>query len=205
MTITDPSQWLDDQIASRPLTALVFFRGAWCPFCQGYLKELNGQFLKDLREAGGELFAVTAQSTAAAEAAKADWGLDYPVLSDASIALAKRFDVAITPKAQSPLAEVPGEYPNGMSQPGVVILDQTGKTLVHWAINPSEMNGNGAYDRPLPEILSAALQSARNGDGPVSLEGPRLDPPWLKANYPEAYKIVEAFMAKKAEMAKMAK
>ena len=193
--MTDLSLWLDDQIASRPLTALVFFRGSWCPFCQGYLKELNSDFLRDLRAAGGEMIAVTAQSLAGAEAAKTDWALDYDAVSDASLALANRFDIAITPKAQTPLAGVEDEYPNGMSQPGVVILDQTGKVLVRWAINPSEMNGGGALDRPLPPVLWAALQSALNGDGPVSLDGPRLDPTWLKDNYPDAYKIFEAFMA----------
>jgi peroxiredoxin len=193
--MTDISLWLDDQVASRQLTALVFFRGNWCPFCQGYLKELNGDFLRDLRAAGGEMIAVTAQSLAGAEAAKTDWALNYDAVSDPSLALANRFDMAITPKAQTPLAGVEGEYPNGMSQPGVVILDKTGKELVRWAINPSEMNGGGALDRPLPHVLWAALQSALNGDGPVSLEGPRLDPTWLKDNYPDAYKVFEAFMA----------
>jgi hypothetical protein len=33
--MADFSLWLGDQIALRPLTALVFFRGKWCPFCQG--------------------------------------------------------------------------------------------------------------------------------------------------------------------------
>jgi hypothetical protein len=44
------------------------------------------------------------------------------------------------------------------------------------------INRDGALDRPLPPVLWAALQSALNGDGPVSLEGPRLDPTWLKDN-----------------------
>lgn len=187
--------WLDAEIEKRPLTALVFFRGHWCPFCEGYLSELNGDFLRDLRAAGGELFAVTAQSQAGADAAKSDWALDYDVLSDQALTLANRFNIATTPKAQTPLAEIEGEYPNGMSQPGVVILDQAGKALVHWAVNPNEMNGGGALDRPLPPVLWAALKSARNGEGPVSLEGPRLDPAWLKDNYPDAYKVFEAFMA----------
>lgn len=193
-TNTSPLEWLDKEVRRRPLTALVFFRGEWCPWCQAYLRELGGQFLLDLRAAGGELFGVTAQSAEGADRAKSGWKLDYEIVSDPSVALARRFDIAVTPKAQTPLAEVEGEYPHGMSQPGVVVLDQTGAVLVHWAIDPSEMNGGGALDRPLPPVLWAALQAARQGL-PVSLEGPRLDPPWLKANYPDAFAIFEAWMA----------
>jgi peroxiredoxin len=194
MTDASPLSWLDAQLSSRPLTALVFFRGDWCPWCQGYLRELSGPFLRDLRAAGGELIGVTAQSEAGARSAHSAWALDYPVVSDPSLALARRFDIAITPKAQTPLAGVEGEYPHGMSQPGVVILDDTGKILVRWAIDPSEMNGGGALDRPLPPVLWAALKAALAGE-PVSLQGPRLDPAWLKANYPDAYTIFEAWMA----------
>lgn len=159
------------------------------------MKELNGDFLKDLRAAGGELIGVTAQHEVGANAAKTDWSLDYEVVSDPSLALAERFNIAVTPKAQSPHPEA---YENDMSQAGVVILDKTGKTLVKWAIDPAENNGFGALDRPLPPVLWAALQSALNGNGSVSLEGPRLDPAWLQANYPDAYKIFEEWMTAQA-------
>lgn len=92
------------------------------------------------------------------------------------------------------MAEVEDEYPNGMSQPAVVVLDDEGNVLLRWAIDRNEMNGGGALDRPLPPVLWAALQAAREGE-PVSLEGPRLDPAWLKINYPDAYAIFEAWMA----------
>lgn len=193
----NPNAWLDAEIESRPLTALVFFRGNWCPFCQGYLRELDGTFLSDLRAAGGELIAITAQSAGGAESARRDWGLNFPTRSDPSNTLARRFGISITPKEMTPLAGVEGEYPDGMAQPGVVILDQTGTTLVHWAIDPNEMNLGGALDRPLPSVLWAALRSAQNGEGPVSLEGPRLDPAWLRANYPDAYAVFEAVVAER--------
>jgi peroxiredoxin len=194
MTDPAPISWLDAQLSSRPLTALVFFRGDWCPWCQGYLRELNGPFLRDLRATGGELIGVTAQSEAGARNAHSAWGLNYPVVSDPSLALATRFGIAITPKAHTPLAGVDGEYPHGMSQPGVVIVDDTGKILVRWAIDPSEMNGGGALDRPLPPVLWSALKAALAGE-PVRFAGPRLDPAWLKVNYPDAYAIFEAWMA----------
>lgn len=191
----NPNSWIDAEIKSRPLTALVFFRGNWCPFCQGYLRELSGAFLTDLRADGGELIGITAQSESGAQKAHADWGLAFPVHSDPTNALADRFGIAITPREKTPLAKSPDEYPNGMAQPGVVILDQSGRTLVQWAINPGKSNHNGATDRPLPSVIWAALQSALKGDGTVTLEGPRLDPAWLKANYPDAYAVLEAMMA----------
>jgi peroxiredoxin len=190
--MSDISQWADEQISSRSITALVFFRGNWCPFCQGYMKELGGEFLENLRAINGDLIAITAQAESGAHAAKVDWQLGYEVVSDPSLELAKRYGIAITPKDEAPHPE---EYETGVSQPGVIILDKAGKVLVSWAIDPAESNGHGALDRPLPPVLWAALQSALNGSDTVSLEGPRLDPEWLQANYPDAYKIFEEWMA----------
>ena len=144
---TDLNPWLDTEIASRPFTALVFYRGKWCPFCQGQLREMNGKFLDDIRALGGELYGVTAQSQAGVDEATAEWELDYKVVSDTENVFAKRFDIAVSEK------EMPGEYANGMAQPGIVILDQGGKVLVHWASDPQEANGFGALDRPTPAVI----------------------------------------------------
>jgi peroxiredoxin len=191
----NPGAWLEAEIKSRRLTALVFFRGNWCPFCQGYLRELGGTFLSDLRAEGGDLIGITSQSEDGAQKAHQDWGLSFPTHSEPSNTLASRFGIAITPKENTPLAKSPDEYPHGMAQPGVVIVDQNGQPLVQWAIKPGKANHNGATDRPLPSVIWAALQSVLNGDGNVTLEGPRLDPAWLKANYPDAYAVLEAMMA----------
>ena len=182
------NDWIDQEIASRPLTALVFYRGKWCPFCQATVREMNGAFLKNLQAAGGVLYGVTSESQSGVDQAVQDWGLDYKVLSDVENTLAKRFDIAISPK------EMPGEYPNDMAQPGIVILDQSGKVLVHWAIAPKEENGFGALGRPTPDVIWAALESARNGAGPVSFDGPTVDPQFLKEKCPTAYEAFDAWM-----------
>ncbi len=195
MDVVTPIDWLEKTLARHSLTALVFFRGKWCPFCQGYLKELNGPFLDDLQSEGGALYAITADSAKAAADAKAEWGLRYEVMSDPSLTFARRFEIAITPKEETPLAAVPGAYPQGMSQTGVVVMDRLGTVLLHWAVVPSEMTLGGAADRPLPSVLWAALQAARKGAEPVSLDGPRVDPDWLKENHPDAYAIFESYLA----------
>ncbi|MEM6942237.1 MAG: redoxin domain-containing protein [Pseudomonadota bacterium] len=182
------SDWFDAETASRPYTALIFYRGKWCPFCEGQIRELNGTFLKDLRAQGGELFGVTSQSQEGVDQASKQWGLDYKLVSDFENVLAKRFDISITPK------DIPGEYPNDMAQPGVVIVDQTGKVLVHWAIDPQETNGFGALGRPTPEVIWAAFTAARNGSDMVTFEGPTVDPAFLQAKYPAAFEAFEAWM-----------
>ncbi|WP_189799559.1 redoxin domain-containing protein [Tateyamaria sp. syn59] len=185
---TNISEWFEADIASRPYTALIFYRGKWCPFCEGQIRELNGRFLKDLRALGGELYAVTSQSQEGVDQAAQDWALDYKIVSDVQNTLAQRFDIAVSPK------EMPGEYPNGMVQPGVVILDRTGAVLVQWAIDPQEINGFGALGRPTPEVIWAAFTAARNGSDAVTFDGPTVDPAFLQAKYPAAYEAFDAWM-----------
>ncbi|MEO0602737.1 MAG: redoxin domain-containing protein [Myxococcota bacterium] len=183
---TDASTLLSS-VSERPLTVLVFFRGSWCPFCQSYLRELNGSFRERLEGQGGKLVGVTSQSADAATQAHDDWGLAFDVVSQPSNDLARRFEVAITEKAQTPLAEVPGEYPSGMAQPAVVALDRAGKVLYRWAIEPSTMNLGGATDRPLPDEIWAAIEAARAG-APVPAASPRrLDVDFIAEHYPEQH------------------
>jgi peroxiredoxin len=172
-------EWLAEELPQRPLTAPVFFGGNGCLWCQDSLREFNGTFRRDLRAAGGEWFAVTAQYEAGAQDAQRSWNLDYQLLSDPSLVLANRFNIAVTP-TQTTLAGMKEEYPHGMSQPGVVILDDAEKVQVHSAINRSEIDGGGTLDRPPPPVLWAALQAAQRGET-VTLKGPRLDPEWLRS------------------------
>lgn len=185
---TDLTSWLDTKIASRPFTALVFYRGKWCPFCQGQLREMNGKFLADIRALGGELVGVTSQSQAGVDEAVAEWELDYKVVSDTANVLAKRFDIVVSENVKY------DGYPNGMAQPGVVILDQAGKVLVHWAIDPQEANGFGALDRPTPDVIWGAFEAARAGNAEITFDGPTVDPAFLQAKYPAAYEAFDAWM-----------
>ena len=185
---TDIGEWFEAEVASRPYTALIFYRGKWCPFCEGQIRELNGDFLRELRALGGELYGITSQSQDGVDLATKEWDLTYRIVSDVQNILAQRFGIAITPK------NLPGEYPNGMAQPGVVILDQTGRVLVRWAVDPNETNGHGALGRPTPEVIWGAFTAARKGSDQVTLDGPTVDPAFLKAKYPAAYRAFDAWM-----------
>ncbi|MEM1418638.1 MAG: redoxin domain-containing protein, partial [Myxococcota bacterium] len=174
---------------------LVYFRGAWCPFCQAYLQELNGEFLAKVRAAGGELIGVTSQSAEGVATLAADQRLDFRIVSEPANALAKAHRVALTPKAETPLAEVPGEYVNGMAQPAVVAFDRDGRELFHWAIDPNTMNLGGASDRPLPADIWPVLEAALSGET-KALEGTtKLDPGYLAAHYPKQHAAFEAWVA----------
>ena len=182
----------DLSISDHDLTVLAFYRGEWCAFCQAYLRELDGTFRERVVAAGGRLVGVTSQSAEAAQAARDNWGLHFDVLSDPSTELARSFEIDITPKAESPLADHPTEYPNGMSQSGMVVLDRDGALLYHWAVNPTAVNLHGASDRPLPEDVWAAIEAARSGAEAPEMSGARLDPAFLEEHYPEQH---ASFMA----------
>jgi peroxiredoxin len=193
-TTTTPANVLTE-VENYDLNVLVFFRGDWCPFCQSYLRELNGDFRSKIEAQGGRLVAITSQSDEAAQGAKEAWGLDFDVISDPSTDLAQQFNVNVTPKAESPLAEHPTEYPNGMTQTGVIILDRNGEQIYHWAIDPTEVNLFGASDRPLTDEVWAAIDAQRNGTETVATDGRRLDPQFLADHYPEQFAHFEAWVA----------
>lgn len=184
-----------DGLGHSDLTVLVFYRGHWCPFCQSYLRELNGDFRSKVEGAGGRMIAITSQSTELAEQVQADWGLDFSVVSDPSNALATHFGINITPKAETPMADHPTEYPNGMSQTGVIVLNRAGDTVYRWAVDPTEVNLHGASDRPLPDDVWAAIVADRDGTDVAADSGRRLDPEFLAENYPEQFAAFEAWVA----------
>ena len=138
---------------------------------------------------------ITSQSTELADEAKGAWGLDYEVISDPSNALAARFDINVNAKAETPMADHPTEYPNGMSQTGVIVLDRSGQVIYNWAIDPTEVNLHGASDRPLPAEVWAAIEANRDGGEPAPSDGRRLDPQFLAENYPEQFDAFEAWVA----------
>jgi len=189
------TQAILDSLSDVPRTVLVFYRGVWCPFCQGYLRELNTSFYEQVTAQGGRLIGITAQGAEAAAQAQEAWGLRYPVVSAPDNALAQSFEVFITPKADTPLAEDPNAYPNGMAQPAVIALNQDGKIVYRWAINPNQMNLFGAADRPLPAELWAGIQAGLRGEPQAEFNGARLDPEFLKDNYPAQYEAFQQWVA----------
>ncbi|MFJ4038300.1 peroxiredoxin-like family protein [Microbacterium sp. NPDC090007] len=80
---------------------VVFYRGAWCPYCNIILRTYQQELAPALRDRGAQLIAVSPQtpegSTAIADAAD----LDFAVLSDPANALAERFGIVTEPSAEA--------------------------------------------------------------------------------------------------------
>ena len=171
-------------------TIKVFFRGDWCPWCNGYLRDFNGH-LETIRGLGGSVVGITSQ---VGNQSKENNGLDFDIQVDAENVEAKKYDIFITPKAETPLAEVDGAYENGMVQPGVVVEDANGKILYRWAIIPSEMNFGGATDRPLvADIVGALEHIITHGSAPGEFGS--TDMAYLEQNHPDQHKMVMDYLA----------
>ena len=173
---------------SNDFTVKVFFRGDWCPWCSGYLKDFNDKALHKIQELGGKVVGITSQ---AGNQSPKNLGLNFDIQIDEENIEAKKYGIFITPKAETPLKDVDGVYPNGMVQPGVVIEDSEGKILYKWAIVPSEMNLGGASDRPLVEDIVSSLEQILKGQENGNSFN-TTDMNYLEQNHPEEYQKVQS-------------
>lgn len=71
---------------------LVFYRGAWCPFCNSYLHKLQTR-LTDINAAGGKLVAVSVENPDASMAIAKKNEVQYTVLSDPNLDVARKFGI----------------------------------------------------------------------------------------------------------------
>jgi peroxiredoxin len=113
---------------------LVFYRGAWCPFCNMHLAVLN-QSLAEIKRNGGQLLTVTPQKPdkSAAQIKKA--GYPFPVLSDLDSSVMKAYNlyfemdpqlVSVYNKLKLDIAEYNGEGRYVLPVPGTFIIDKNG-------------------------------------------------------------------------------
>lgn len=80
-------------------TVVVFYRGAWCPYCNITLRTYQQELLPALQERGVRLVAVSPQTPEAAEQSIANGELAFPVLTDPENVLAGRFGIVTEPSA----------------------------------------------------------------------------------------------------------
>lgn len=71
---------------------LTFYRGAWCPFCNTYLRKL-GQRTADIKAAGGHLVAISVENPDSSMAVAKKNEVLFPVLSDPNLDLARKFGI----------------------------------------------------------------------------------------------------------------
>lgn len=104
--------------------------------------------------------------------------------------LAKHLKVNITDKKTTAFKDHPSWYPHGLAQPALIVVDQQGRNLFHWAIVPSEMNLGGASDRPLPDAVWTVVEKQLkqfNANSSQAHDLPKEDWQWLRENYSKEY------------------
>ncbi len=154
--------------------------------------------LKAIREAGGEIYAITSEPQTVARMAQDGWETDMEHVGDPHQEIADEcagrgwmslFKWDLLEGAGSPEASYLGNatpeewisHPKGAFQPGVLVLDREGRVLYRWRCRPTRNNVGGAISRPTPQYVWRRTQAARleptgAPDAPMDTD-PELDIP----------------------------
>ena len=142
----------------------------------------------EIREAGGEIYAITSEPQVLADRARDDWELPFECIGDPHHEIADRareqgwLDIG-TQEVDDFLTRATAwdvTHPKGFFQPGVLALETTGRVLYRWRSIPTRANGGGATGRPTPEYVWEQVERARGNerDGHAEFdEAPSLDGP----------------------------
>lgn len=80
-------------LLGRGAVVVVFYRGAWCPYCNLQLRAYQ-QLLPELKAHGASLVAISPQLPDGSLSTQQKGNLEFPVLSDVGLDVAKAFGVA---------------------------------------------------------------------------------------------------------------
>jgi peroxiredoxin len=123
--------WLYDALGPGT-SALVFFRGAWCPYCNLTLAHYQKELLPRLHERGVGLVAVSPQTQSASNDSIADGSLEFTVLTDPANYLVTALGILTEPSAavraaQADLgfdiADSNADATGGIPYPTVLVID----------------------------------------------------------------------------------
>jgi peroxiredoxin len=156
-----------DLLKKGPLV-IVFYRGAWCPFCNLYLSSLQG-FLPQFSAHGASLVAISPETPDKSLTVEEKGALKFEVLSDPGLKVARKFGIVFqlpqvmdaayrkmgldikgyykTPKAELPLS-------------ATYVVDRAGK-VVYAFLDPDYKH------RAEPADILAALEKAGGGRKPA--------------------------------------
>jgi len=87
---------------------VVFYRGAWCPFCNLYLKKLQ-ENISQINAQGANVLAISVENPDRSSAIAAKNKIDFTVLSDPNFEVARKFKIVYEmPKETSELYKSKG-------------------------------------------------------------------------------------------------
>jgi peroxiredoxin len=125
---------LSGQLEMGPVV-LVFYRGDWCPYCNGQLASYAREF-EEFEERGVQLAGISVDPPAHNAGMVGKLQLPFPLLSDPEGELARRCGL--------------WDAEEGVAVPSTVVIDQTGEVRYLYA-------GEDVADRPTDDSLFAVL------------------------------------------------
>jgi peroxiredoxin len=141
------------------LAVLVLYRGAWCPYCNLTLRTYQSELLPGLRERGAELVALSPQKPDGSLTMQEKHDLEFAVLSDPGLAVARAIGVVTQPTEEAlaaqidlglDLGKVNADGTAAVPMPTVAIVD--GGLTIRWIdVHPDYTT------RSEPEEILAAL------------------------------------------------
>ena len=140
-TLADGTEIDESYFRDRPMTAVVFFQGRWCPFCMTQLRELEDH-AERFRRIGADVVVVSIEDVPSAAETKRDFP-SLSVVSDERRELSNAVDLIN-----------PGFAPDGgdSAAPTILLVDATG--TVRWLHRPTRF-----IARPSAVELAATIEA----------------------------------------------
>jgi hypothetical protein len=146
-----------------------------------------------IREAGGEIFAVTSEPHSLARNAQESWGTGFDHIGDPhQEVLGECVDhgwlsLFVNDWGEDFIAGIPWvSHPRGYFQPGVLALGRNARVLYRWRCRPTHKNIGGALERPAATHVWKSVQVALAEPADAPDVAPDDDPvldskavPWL--------------------------
>jgi peroxiredoxin len=143
--------------AGRP-AVVVFYRGAWCPYCNIALRTYQAELVPALGERGFELIAISPQKPDGSLTSAESNELTYSVASDPGNQIATALGILTEPSPDSvaaqvklglDLTEVNADGGKALPMPTVVVVDAAG--IIRWI----DVHPNYTTRSEVPDILAA--------------------------------------------------
>ena len=141
----------------RP-AVVVFYRGAWCPYCNIALRTYQAELVPALGERGFELIAISPQKPDGSLTSAESNELTYSVASDPGNQIATALGILTEPSPDSiaaqlklglDLTEVNADGGKALPMPTVVVVDAAG--IIRWI----DVHPNYTTRSEVPDILTA--------------------------------------------------
>ena len=129
---------LATELGGKP-GVVVFYRGAWCPYCNVALRSYQAQLVPALAELGVALIAISPQKPDASLSTKQSKELTYTVVSDPGNQIAGQLGILTAPSADAAdaqaglgldITEVNADGTRTLPMPTVVIVDAA--SVIRW-------------------------------------------------------------------------